>query len=215
MKQMKQAILALLILALVPTVVVHAQNDRKYQKELSKVYKKKTKELKKDGWKVSGSSLTLDAAVMKHLRTLNANEQKREIIGEVSNCGSLNLGKQHAFDNAAITYANSAGSYIRGRIASELSNDATSADPNGIDHFYAAYERKVETEIRGCIKASFSLAKKKDKNYAYQTWFIVDEEEASQARMRAVKLAVAESKLKQEHAELLSKFVQEGFNVSN
>jgi hypothetical protein len=202
-----------MIFALIASISAYGQNDRKYQKELNKVYKKKTKELKKDGWKVSGSSLTLEAAVMKHLRTLNSNEQRREIIGEVSNCASANLGKQHAFDIAAITYANSAGSFIRGRIASELSNDAASIKPDGIDKFYAAYERLVETEIKGSLNSTFSLIKKNDQTYAYQTWFIVDEESAAQARMTAAKLAIAESKIRQEHARMISEFVQEGFDI--
>ena len=214
MKRMKQVILVVMILALVPSVVVHAQSDKKYQKELSKVYKKKTKELKKDGWEVSGSSLTLEAAVMKHLKTLNSNEQKREIIGEVSNCESANLGKQHAYDNAAITYANSAGAFLKGKVTTELSNNAATDLPNGIDNFYAAYERKVQAEIQGSINATFSLIKKKEKNYAYQTWFIVDEEAAAQARMRAAKVALAESKIKQEHARMISKYIEEGFDVS-
>ena len=211
---MKKTIFTLLTLAFVVSITSYAQSERKYQKELSKVYKKKTKELKKDGWEVSGSSLTLDAAVMKHLRTLNSNEQKREIIGEVSNCESANLGKQHAYDNAAITYANSAGAYIKGKVTTELSNNAATDLPNGIDNFYAAYERKVQAEIQGSINASFSLIKKKDNNYAYQTWFIVDEEEAAQARMRAAKVALAESKLKQEHARMISKYIEENFDVS-
>jgi hypothetical protein len=202
-----------MIFALIASISAYGQNDRKYQKELNKVYKKKTKELKKDGWKVSGSSLTLEAAVMKHLRTLNNNEQRREIIGEVSNCASANLGKQHAFDIAAITYANSASSFIRGRIASELSNDAASIKPDGIDKFYAAYERLVETEIKGSLNSTFSLIKKNDQTYAYQTWFIVDEESAAQARMTAAKLAIAESKIRQEHARMISEFVQEGFDI--
>lgn len=211
---MKKTIFTLMILAFVASVTTYAQSDRKFQKEMSKVYKKKTKDLKKEGWKISGSSLTLEAAVMKHLRTLSNDEQKWEIIGEVSRCESVNLGKQHAFNNAAISYANSARSYIHGKIAAELSNDAASSIPNGIDNFYAAYERALKAEIIGSLHGSFSLVKNNENYKSYQTWFIVDEEAASQARMRAAKLALTETNIKQVHARKITEFAREGVTAS-
>jgi hypothetical protein len=69
----------------------NAQSDRKYNKEMEKVYKRKTKEMKKEGWKVTGASLTLEAAIMKHLRTLNSDDKNKELITEVFMCRSLNV----------------------------------------------------------------------------------------------------------------------------
>jgi hypothetical protein len=54
-----------------------AQSDKKYAKTMEKVYKSKTKELKKQKWQVSGSSLTLEAAIMKHLRAINSDDKNR------------------------------------------------------------------------------------------------------------------------------------------
>jgi hypothetical protein len=93
------------------SISVNAQSDKKYQKTMAKVYKAKTKELKKQKWQVSGTSLTLDAAIMKHLRTLNSNENCEELIVNVSMCQSLNVCKATALNNALIEYANGAASY--------------------------------------------------------------------------------------------------------
>jgi hypothetical protein len=49
----------------------NAQSDRKYNKEMEKVYKQKTKELKKEGWKVTGTSLTSDLLLDGNWRLLN------------------------------------------------------------------------------------------------------------------------------------------------
>jgi hypothetical protein len=72
---------------------VNAQSDKKYQKTMEKVYKAKAKELKKQKWQISGTSLTLDAAIVKHLRTLQSNENSKELIANVSMCQSLTVPK--------------------------------------------------------------------------------------------------------------------------
>jgi hypothetical protein len=46
-----------------------------------------------------------------------------------------------------------------------------------------------------------------------ESFFLIDEESASKARMKALKLAVQESKLAQEYADIISDFVKEGFSV--
>jgi hypothetical protein len=188
-----------------------AQSDKKYRKTMEKVYKAKTKELKKQKWVASGTSLTLDAAVMKHLRTLNANENNKEIIATVSMCQSLNVCKSAALNNALLEYAQSAGSYVRGRITSDMFNNSSADVPEEFDKFYAAYERLVSAEVKGELDFSLALERPNGDGKSYQAWYIVDEDKAMQARLRAMRRAAEETRLAQEYANQVSQFVQEAF----
>jgi hypothetical protein len=192
-------------------LTVQAQSDKKYQKTMEKVYKDKTKELKKQKWQISGTSLTLDAAIMKHLRTLNASENNREIISNVSMCQSLNVCKSTAFNNALLEYAQGAGSYVRGRILSDMFNNSSSNAPQEFDKFYAAYERLVSAEVKGELEFSMALEKSNGAGKSYQAWYIIDEDKAAQARLRAMRRAAEETKMAQEYAAQVSQFVQEAF----
>ncbi|MDR3267778.1 MAG: hypothetical protein LBT83_01755 [Tannerella sp.] len=190
---------------------VQAQSDRQYQKTMNKVYKAKMKEVKKQKWQVSGTSLTLEAALMTHYRTLRADESKRELIAHVSMCQSLNVCKSTALNNALIEYAQSAGSYVRGRITSDMMNNASADAPEEFDKFYAAYERLVSAEIKGELEFSLALEKNTGSGKAYQVWYIIDEDSASRARLKAMRRAAEETRLAQEYARQVSQFVQEAF----
>ena len=172
---------------------------------------KKTKKLKKRGWVVSGSSLTLQAAIMKHKKNLNSDDNNEEIIGEVSMCNSNNICKANALNNALREYADKAGSYVKGRVTSDMFNNASSVVPEEFDKFYAAYERLVGAEIKGELKYSLALEKNNGDSKSYQAWYIVNKEAAHQARLRAMQQAAAETKLAQEYANKISKFVNEAF----
>ena len=188
-----------------------AQSDRKYNKTMEKVYKQKTKDLQKEGWRVSGSSLTLEAAIMKHLRQLSSDENNREMIVEVTMCNSINVCKANALNNALREYADNASSYIRGRVVTDMFNNASATVPEEFDKFYAAYERLVSAEIKGELQFIFALEKENKQGKSYQAWYIVNESTAHKARLRAMQQAAAESKLAQEYANQVSNFVQEGF----
>lgn len=194
-------------------VAVNAQSDSKYNKEMDKVYKKKTKEMQKEGWKVTGTSLTLEAAIMKHLRTLNSNDKNQELITNVSMCKSLNVCNSQALNNALVKYAEYAGSYVRGRVVSDLFNNASGDVPEEFDKFYAAYERLVSAEIKGEVQFSVAFEKPNGSGKSYQAWFIVDEEKAGKARMKAMQRAFEETKLAQQYANQVSDFVRAGFEI--
>jgi hypothetical protein len=171
------------------------------------------KEVKKQKWQVSGTSLTLDAALMTHYRTLRSDGNKRELITNVSMCQSLNVCKSTALNNALIEYAQSAGSYVRGRITSDMMNNASADAPQEFDKFYAAYERLVSAEIKGDLVFSLALEKNNGAGKSYQGWYIIDEDNASRARLRAMRRAAEETKLAQEYANQVSQFVQEAFET--
>jgi hypothetical protein len=194
-------------------VSANAQSDRKYNKVMEKVYKKKTKEMKKDGWKATGTSLTLEAAIMKHLRTVNSDDKNKEMIVNVSMCKSLNVCSSQALNNVLVKYAENAGSYVRGRVISDLFNNASGDVPKEFDKFYAAYERLVSAEIKGEIQFSAAFEKANGSGRSYQAWFIVNDEKAGEARMRAMQRAFEESKLAQQYAAQVNDFVQAGFEM--
>jgi hypothetical protein len=190
---------------------VNAQSDKKYNKEMGKVYKEKAKLLKKQKWEVSGTSLTLEVALMKHLRAINSDDKNRELVATVSMCKSINVCKSTALNNALIEYAQSAGSYVRGRVTSDMFNNSSADVPEEFDKFYAAYERLVSAEIKGELEFSFALEKANGAGKSYQAYYIVNEEKAGKARQRAMQRAFEETKLAQDYAGKVSDFVQEGF----
>jgi len=204
------ALVALFVLVANPQNA-YAQSDKKYNKTMEKVYKEKLKELKKQGWSVSGTSLTLEAALMKHLRAVNSDDKNKELIAEVSMCKSANVCKANAQNNALVEYANNAGSYIRGRVTSDMFNNSSASVPEEFDKFYAAYERLVIAEVKGELEFSFAIEKPNGEGKTYRAYYIVNEEKAGKARIRAMQRAAEETKIAQEYAKRVADFVREGF----
>ncbi|MBD5326344.1 MAG: hypothetical protein HDS04_06670, partial [Bacteroides sp.] len=140
-------------------------------------------------------------------------EDAHEVVGVASRFKSKNVGHQQAINNACITYAQQAGSNLKGRVVSDMAanGDDTSAE---FDHFYAAYERLVEKEIKGELVESYSIIRNIDYRageYEMQTYFIVNESAATRARIRAMENALKESEAAQHYAQKVSDFVKEGF----
>lgn len=216
---MKKTIQFLLVIGMLfACPVVNAQN-KALEKAIVKEYKLKKKELSKGGWAIFGTSRSLDVALLKHYEKMNENENIREVVGVATAFNSKNIGKQVAINNACNTYARQAGSHVKGRIVSDMANNAEDISAE-FDHFYAAYESLVEKEIKGEMFESFSVIRQigVDKKtgkpvFEMQTFFLIDEEAASAARIRAFENAMRESAAAQKHAEMVSKFIQEGFEV--
>lgn len=212
MKKIMFFLLAMCLMA--PIVTVNAQNRNKaLEKALKKEFKEKKKELKKGKWQIFGSSRSLDVALLLHYDKLTQmGEDGREEVGVASSFKSKNVGHQMAINNACITYAQKAGSSVKGRIVSDMAGDGIDADAE-FDHFYAAYERLVEKEIKGEMEESFSIIRENgDGTYEMQTYFIVNEKAASKARIRAMENAAKESEVAKKYADKVAEFVREGFN---
>ncbi|MBR4997686.1 MAG: hypothetical protein IKY84_07490 [Bacteroidaceae bacterium] len=216
---MKKTIQLLLVIGMLfACPVVNAQN-RAMNKALKKEYKLKKKEFEKGGWTVFGTARSLDVALLKHYEKLNVNENAREIVGLSSGFPSISLTKEDAEANACNRYARYAGSHVRGRVVNDRGGNAQDAS-SVFEHFYAAYESMVEKEIKGELRECFSIYREigKDKQtgkmcYEMQIFYILDEDAASAARIRAFENALRESAMAQMHAEMVSKFIQEGFEV--
>ncbi|MBQ6749751.1 MAG: hypothetical protein IJR02_03145 [Bacteroidaceae bacterium] len=208
---MKKTIMTLLALIMFMPVAVNAQN-KALQKALKKEYKTKMKEYKKESWKIFGTSRSLEVALLTHYDKLTTlGENGYEVVGICARYKSDNVGHQAAINNACNTYARNAGSHVKGRVVSDIASngDDTSAE---FDHFYAAYETLVEKEIKGELQESYSIYKVLGNGEkTMQTFFIVNEDAATKARIRAYENALKESEAAQKYAEKVSQFVREGF----
>lgn len=204
---MKNLILTLCLL-MAFTAPSQAQS-RQLKKESDRMYKTKIKEYKKEGWKLSGNSKTLEIALLEHYEKLQ-DPQNRELVGEVSQGISLNALKQAAYNNALITYANLAGSTLKGRVVSDLNIDQSNSGGE-FDKMYAAYERLVQQEIKGVLTESYAIVKEQKDGKQYKVFFIVNEDKAMAARLRALERAAQESEAAQKYATKIADFVRKGF----
>jgi hypothetical protein len=208
---MKQKLLLLVLGLCFLAPTVNAQN-KALEKARKKEYKQKMKMYKEEGWKLFASSRSLDVALLTHYDKLNTmGEDGQEIVGVATKCRSKNVGRQMALNNACVTYAQQAGSKVKGRVVSDMQGDGVNA-AGEFEKFYAAYERLVDKEIRGEMKESYSIIRENgDGTFEIQTYFIVNESAASQARLRAMEQASKETEMAQQYAKKISDFVKEGF----
>ena len=208
---MKQKLLLLVLGLCFLAPTVNAQN-KALEKARKKEYKQKMKMYKEEGWKLFASSRSLDVALLTHYDKLNTmGEDGQEIVGVATKCRSKNVGRQMALNNACVTYAQQAGSKVKGRVVSDMQGDGVNADAE-FDKFYSAYERLVDKEIRGEMKESYSIIRENgDGTYEIQTYFIINESAASKARLRAMEQASRETEMAQQYAKKISDFVKEGF----
>lgn len=207
---MKKLIAALMAFMLV--VPSYAAPDSKaVEKASKKELKTKLKEYKKGKWEILGSR-TLDYSLARHYDRLNQmGEEGHEVEGIATKVKSKNVGKQMAINNAAITYAQEAGSTLQGRVVADM--NANGVDTSGeFENFYAAYERLVEKEIRNELEPSYTIIRTNpDGTYEIRAYFIVAESSAAKARQRALAEAMKDSEQAQKHADKISGFVKEAF----
>lgn len=211
-------IFSVITMAIVMMLAVQpcAAQNKTLAKQLKKEYKQKMKEYKKDGWKVFATSRSLDVVLLKHYDKLESlGENGYEVMGYASNLRTKNVARQVAINNACNTYAREAGSKVKGRVVSDLSHDANYSEAE-FDKFYAAYEALVEKEIRGEMQESYSVIHENaDGSCDVQVFFIINEDAACRARIRAWENSMRESEAAQKYAETVSNFIKEGFDPNN
>lgn len=203
----------ILFLALLSIVMVtNAYAGDPLEKELKKEYKDKIKTYKREGWKLSGSSRTLEVKLLQHYDKLK-DENNKVIVGAVPRYHSLNVAKQKSFNNVATDYSSKAGSFVKGRVTSEIQNNDTGADELAeFDNFYAAYERLVSKEVKNVLTESYAITRdNSDGTKEYQVFYLLNEKEATDMRIKAMNRAAEESKIAQAHAEKISEYVKKGF----
>lgn len=207
---MKKLMYAFLALAFLMPMMASAKTP--LEKAREKNYREKLKEYKKEGWKPLGSK-TIDLVLMEHYDKLGKlGPNGHEVEGVSTRTKSINTGKQMAINNAVISYGQEAGSTLQGRVIADMS--ANGVDPSAeFENFFAAYERLVEKEIRGEMEPSFTIMKENgDGTVQIRTYFIVQENSAQKARLRALAEAMENSRIGAEHADKISDFVKQGLD---
>ncbi len=209
---MKKLIAIILTAILMLPAAMAADANKQLQKARNKERKEVMKRYKKENWQLFGSTRSLEVALLSHWDKLDKlGDDGREVMGISTRSKSKNVGQQMAINNACATYAQQAGSSLKGRVISDLAGDGVDTDAE-FEHFYAAYERLVEKEIKGEMEQSFSLIRQNpDGTYEIETYFIVSESAATKARIRAMENAAKESEAAQRYANKVAEFVREGF----
>ncbi len=190
-----------------------AAQSKALQKAMKKEYKLKMKEYEKGGWKIFGTSHTLDVALLTHYDNLTK-DGVTEVMGTAVS-SNKNIGKDKVLMSACVTYAQKIGSNIKGRIVEDMGSVVSTEELAEFEHFYEAYENSVQAEIKGELRNSYSIYRPVEiqgkEAYEFQTYYIVDENEASRARIRAFQNAAKESAVAQKYAEQVSEFINEAF----
>ena len=196
-----------MVLGMIMITGVVAQ-PKSSDKGLWKTAQKEAKSLKKEGWKVDGS-MPLENILYKHYQKLS-DDNNQELIGNVvgnTSVQTLNQGQQWAASMVAVSYAKQAGQTIRGSLASEV-GAGVNGGPSA-DSFYEAYESKVEANIKGEIKKSFAVYREKGGGgIDYRAYYIINEEDAHKARLKAMQMAMEESEFARTNAERISSYVK-------
>ncbi len=207
--------IVLIIMAMFIAIPSSYAQNKALEKALKKEYKTKMKEYSKEGWKIFGTSKSLEVSLLTHYDKLaQLGESGGEIVGIASNVKSKNVGHQVCINNACNTYAHTAGSHVKGRIVSDMAQNADDTNME-FDKFYAAYERLVNKEIKGELRESYTIIREVQPGvFEMQTYFIVNEEAAMKARIKAMENAAIETELAQKYATKISEFVKEGFATS-
>lgn len=166
------------------SVTVMAQS-----KALQKDVKKRVKELKKEGWSMQGSTVTMEYAVLKYRTYLEGDEANRiELVG-IAVGSNPKIGRENAVMTGITNYSARAKAQVVGKIKSLMSSDASKASDEEIDKFGAAYESGVNTKISGLVKQHFVLVREKDGKKEFNVFMSIDETEAKKAREEAAKEA--------------------------
>lgn len=210
---MKKVLAILLAVLFILPAAYAADPAKQLKKAKEKERKEVMKRLKKEQWSLLGSSRSLEVALLSHWTELDAlGADGKEIVGISTRTKSKNIGQQMATNAACINYAQEAGSAVKGRALTDMAGSGVDTDKE-FENFYAAYERLVEKEIRGEMKQSFSLIRTNaDGTFEVQSFYIVSEDAASKARIRAFENATKESEAAQKHADKISEFVRAGFD---
>ena len=198
------------MLMVVASPVINAKN-KQLERQLKKEYKQKIKEYKKKGFEVFGTSRTLEVALLTHYDNLSK-DGVTEVVGLTSSANK-NIAKDKLLMSACVTYAQKIGSNIKGRIIEDMGSIVSTEELAEFEHFYAAYENNVQAEIKGELRNSFAIVRQTNLHgkqvYAFEAYFIVDEAEASRARIRAFQNAAKESAVAQKYAEQISEFIND------
>ncbi len=160
-------------------------------KALKKDVEKRAKELKKEGWKLQGSTATLEYVLTKYRMYMEEDEENRIALLGVAVSKNAKIGRDNAVLNGISDYASREKASIVGKMKSVASSDASKASAiEEIDKFGAAYETSINVQIPSLIKQHFTLVRtNKDGNMEFNVYMSIDQKEAKEAQRKAAEEA--------------------------
>jgi len=201
-------LLAVFALTAIPQDSYAQQLTKKQEKSLTKKAKTQAKKLTKDGWDVSGSSKMLEEALFEHY-SKQAKNNSDELVGEVSQCRSINVCRKNALFNAQTDYVQQISAEIKG-IADQVVNNNASLNLES-DQFSGAFVGKFKADVSGILDESFSLVREKNGVKVFRTYFIINKLKEGAARTSALEMSLKETKLTVEQINTVSKFIEDKF----
>lgn len=214
---MKKFFVCLLTFCLGLSLTVYAQSSvlaKQKAKQAKKEYKQKVKEYRKGGWQVYGSSHTLEMELLEHYEALEK-EGASEVTG-FATTSNANIAQGELSVSASRAYAQMSSGSIRESITGDMGANISEDKLTEFEHFYDAYEQKVEAEIKGKLKPSYTIRRQttvgSKKTYEWIRAYILDEESAHRACLRALEQAAKETALAQMTAEQIHEYLEKSFS---
>ena len=119
-------------------------------------------------------------------------------------CQTENIAQFKLRHNTIVTYAEQGMSKVKGRVDSEVSD----SNGEGVDYFYAAYERLVNTTVDANALEGFVVRKETENGkFIYRGYYVVNTDYVQMAMLNEIK----KSALNEQHARQISEFVNEVF----
>ena len=221
---MKKMLTCLLLISLVCFTTVTAQTETRstlleakniYQGQLEKVAKKevrkKIREYKKAHREIYGTSHSMEKTLLDHYIAL----EEDGVIEIVSDAVSAirNIARSKLSMRASELYVHQAQLTLKGRVIDEMSSLLNEKEFKEFENFYAAYEANLQKEIYSELRYSYSTIRETTihgkKVFEFLGFFLLGDEQAHKASLRAYEYAAKESALRQEHAQKVSEFINE------
>lgn len=165
----------------------------------------KVKEWKEQGYQLTGaySTFTMKSVLEMHNQKAMDVEKYQALQG--NGLGSeISDSRMFALNDAAINYATAAGSIVSGGIARQFSNMGEIGNK-----LVAAYTQKVAEFLTPHMKESFSLYRKNGNKVELMTYFLVDQQNAYNARKNAMDAALKETATEQVFGTSVNEWVKE------
>ena len=156
-----------------------------------------------EGYKTQSMAYSMTESMTKFREKLQSNKNFIEIISDGSGASSF-AAEMEALNAAGIKYATQAGSVIRGGMEREFGSLG-----NDYDKFHGTYVQNVAKFIMPMMKAEMTFVKKEQKTYHVRIGYIIDEEQAKEARHNALNETLKEQAAGQVFGENARKFVDE------
>lgn len=196
---MLKKIISVVIASIIAFTSLCAQSKREI-KAIEKEAKAMAKQLEKDGFR-SVDFGALEPLIENYL--FGARLGHTQIIGTANESRSLNLGKITAFTNAINEHVSMISADVTGRISS----NSSSIDGKEREDIIAAFERKVQSEVKGEVRTCFTVIRERKNRYDVRVYCLVEYDAAHAAHMRAMKMALEELELTQTYGEVSSDWI--------